>query len=102
MTRHLVAASALAFSLMSGAAIAHEAPLAAIANPDPILSTARIKDSDDHVIGAVQSVQLDAQGHALGVEVALLDQDSTVLINADRFLYDADSNTLVAPHGLSG
>jgi hypothetical protein len=102
MTRHLVAASVLAASLLAVPAMANEAPLAAIANPDPILSTARIKDSDDRTIGAVQAVQLDSQGHAMSVEVALLNSDSTLLINADRFLYDADSNTLIAPHALNG
>jgi hypothetical protein len=102
MTRHLVAASILAAGLIASPALARAPSLTAVKNHDPILSTARIKDSKDRTIGAVQAVQLDSEGHALSVEVALLHHDSTMLINADRFLYDARSNTLVATRSLNG
>jgi hypothetical protein len=102
--RHLIAASVLglAVGLMASPALARAPSLASVKNPDPILSTARIKDSKDRTIGAVQAVQLDSQGHALSVEVALLHHDNTLLINADRFLYDRASNTLVASKSLNG
>lgn len=104
---HLLTAAGVLGLMLSGSAIArqsdagifyHAGPssLVAITFPDPQIANARVTDgSGANTLGAVQAVSFDDKGHAVQVEMAFLNQDHTVTLDADRFLYDRDSNSLI-------
>lgn len=97
-SRYLLAAGAVL--LLSGSAMARPndqalSYLVGVSYPDAAIASARVTDRSDHTLGAVQAIAFDAKGHATKVEMALLNQDRTVTVNADHFLYDPDNNALI-------
>ena len=95
MKTNFLAAAAL--TLLTVPALALPVALSAVNNPDTRIANANVRDTNGQIVGAVQRVNLDAQGMPATVSVAMLGGgDKLVLLNAGKVKYDADRNEVIA------
>jgi hypothetical protein len=75
--------------------------LSTITNPPPKIATANVLDSSGKTVGAVQRVEVSAEGRPTRVSVAMLGaKEQIVVLDAASVNYDAHKNEITALSGL--
>jgi hypothetical protein len=74
------------------------APMAlnSLTNPPAQIATARVFDIRGTPVGAVQKVELDANGKPLQVQIALMGSNRVVAMTPDSLSYDITNNAVTA------
>jgi hypothetical protein len=74
------------------------APIAlnSLSSPPDKIATAKVVDDGGTVVGAVQKVDLDANGKPTKVEIALLGSDRIVALDSSSLSYDQSNNVVTA------
>jgi len=75
--------------------------LSTITNPPPKIATANVLDSSGKTVGAVQRVEVSAEGRPTRVSIAMLGaKEQIVVLDAASVNYDAHKNEITALRGL--
>lgn len=74
------------------------APIAlnSLSSPPDKIATARVVDDSGTTVGAVQKVELGANGNPTKVEIALLGSDRIVALDSRQLSYDEANNVVTA------
>jgi len=80
----------------SQAMTATAAPLSQMSPVPSTLANATVQSQSGDTVGSVQKIVTGTDGKAAMVEVALTGNVKVVAISADKFVYDAQKNVLVA------
>jgi hypothetical protein len=95
-TRRTLAVSGAAMLFLVGAASAAPMALNSLSNPPDKIATAGVVDDKGTPVGAVQRVEMDANGKPTKVELALLGTEQIVALDSSKFSYDEPNNMLTA------
>ena len=94
-TRYLTAGS-VALLLLAAPAGAVPTNLASISSPPAGIGNANVRDTNGQIVGAVQRVDITAQGKPVTVSVAMLGGDEKlVVLDAGKVKYDAARNEII-------
>ena len=88
--------SAAALIFLVGAASAAPMALNSLSKPPDKIAYAGVVDDKGTMVGAVQRIELDANGKPSKVEFALLGTEQIVALDSSKFSYDEPNNVLTA------
>jgi hypothetical protein len=96
MKTRLSAMTGAALALLAVPAVATPITLSSINSPPAIIANANVRDTNGRIIGAVQRVDLTAQGTPTKVSVALLGPgEKMAVLDAGKVAYDAGRNEVI-------
>ena len=85
-----------ALALLAVPAVASPTALSSINSPPARIGNANVRDTNGQIIGAVQRVDLTAQGTPAKISVALLGPgEKMAVLDAGKVAYDASRNEII-------